>query len=77
MTATEIKKHVEDKINADRVGGWAIDELWHGIDIELRGGVAIALVELIKEEKVEITSKRQFDNVGNTDTITSYRKVWA
>jgi hypothetical protein len=76
MNASQIKNHVAKQIEKDRVGGYSIDELWMGIDPDQRGQVAFALVDLIGEGRVEITSKRFFDNVGNAETVTSYRKIW-
>ena len=76
MTQAQVTSVVESKINRDRVGGYAIDQLWHGIELDQRWMVAIAVRDLISAGKVEITEKRQFDSVGNADTVTSYRKIW-
>lgn len=71
--AAEIKTAVRNKLNADKVGGYSIEELWRGVHPDARHLVAFALRDLMTEGFCRLTEKRVFDSVGNAETVPSYR----
>lgn len=75
MNLDQIKSHVTSKLQNHRVGGYSIEQLWHGIHPDNRGMVAVVLAEMLSNGRITVGEKRVGDGVGNWDTVPSYRLV--
>lgn len=78
MSVAEVKSMVASKIESNsHYSGSSFGVLCLGVGPEHRGNVALALLELINEGRIEMNEARVFDNVGNASTETRYRKRFA